>query len=460
MQVESPDGELITTNNSQSTFVTVRKGGVKVLYLAGTSEIGGGPTIEPRFVRTALGAHADLNVEFELINYRMLQADYRDRLRDGKYDVILLGDLDASGLSGTTWRTLAQLVERGTGLGMLGGIHSFGPGGFRSTALHRVLPIQIGPAERQNFGQALRRDMHLLERLRMLPVVRQGAPHPILEVTDPAQNQQLWQQLPELDGANRFSRFQLKSNALVVAEADDKDRSPVLVLGAWGDGRTAALAVDSTWHWQMGGRRDVLLRFWRQFVLWLAKKDGPRDQQVQIALDQRRFQQGSRVEFSVTATDSQGEPLPTPLWDVQIETPNGVSVPVDTTPLGDQYNGVFADTQLPGDYRVTASVRADGESVGTATARFSISDQDVELDQPAAEPTLMANLANRTSDIGGGAFAPEELSDALEGLLARGEETREELVEQVALWDRWPTLVVLVATMSLEWLLRKRWGLV
>lgn len=52
--VESPEGEVATTNNSQSTFVTVMKGGINVLYLVGSRRIGGGPGIEPRFVRSTL----------------------------------------------------------------------------------------------------------------------------------------------------------------------------------------------------------------------------------------------------------------------------------------------------------------------------------------------------------------------------------------------------------------------
>ncbi|NOZ41479.1 MAG: VWA domain-containing protein, partial [Planctomycetes bacterium] len=63
-----PEGELVTSNNVQSTFVSVLKGGMNVLYLAGATRIGGGPTLEPRFVRSALAAHADINVRYELLN--------------------------------------------------------------------------------------------------------------------------------------------------------------------------------------------------------------------------------------------------------------------------------------------------------------------------------------------------------------------------------------------------------
>ena len=106
------------------------------------------------------------------------------------------------------------------------------------------------------------------------------------------------------------------------------------------------------------------------------------------------------------------------------------------------------------------TARAKGETVGSATARFSVSDQDVELDQPAAEPTLMASLARMTADAGGAGLAPEELPDLLERLKAKTEEFEEEIVETVTLWDRWPPLAMFVGLLSTEWFLRKRWGLV
>ena len=69
LRVEPRDGELVTTNNEASTFVTVRKGGINVLYLVGAKRIGGGPGPEQRFVRAALAQSPDIVVERRLLNY-------------------------------------------------------------------------------------------------------------------------------------------------------------------------------------------------------------------------------------------------------------------------------------------------------------------------------------------------------------------------------------------------------
>jgi hypothetical protein len=460
IEVETPDGELVTTNNSQSTFVTVLKGGIKVLYLAGAPRIGGRPGPEPRFIRTALAAHADLHVDFVMLDYRAAEFDLRDRLREGKYDVFLIGDVDVTALNGRSWEAIAQQVEAGAGLAMLGGYHSFGPGGFLGSALEDVLPIEMGRAERQAFNDPPRQDMNLAGRIKMLPEEHGGQVHPIMRVKDGEANMAAWQALPELDGANLLERLRVKQNARVEAVANDRSRSPLLVLSAYGDGRTAALAVDSTWYWQTYGFGDVHRRFWRQFVLWLAKKDETAGERVWVKLDQRRYQQGARVDFTLGASDAQGEPLEGADFEIQIEKPDGAIEAVASARRGAAATASFAAATLPGDYRIRVSARHQGESVGAAAARFSVSDQDVELDQPAAEPMLLASLANLTAEAGGAGLAPEELPDLLERLKAKSQEFEEEIVETITLWDRWPTFLAFVGLLSAEWFLRKRWGLV
>ena len=74
------EGELVTTNNEVSTFVTVRAGGINVLYLVGAKRIGGGPGPEQRFVRAALAHSPDIVVERRLINYEPPGVDIVDAI--------------------------------------------------------------------------------------------------------------------------------------------------------------------------------------------------------------------------------------------------------------------------------------------------------------------------------------------------------------------------------------------
>jgi uncharacterized membrane protein len=485
VRVEPREGELITTNNEISTFVTVRPGGINVLYLVGTQRIGGGPAQEQRFVRAALAQSPDIVVSRRLINYEPLGADVTDVVGKSAAagtagpsstvpvpDVIVIDNVDVQGLNAASWQAIAERVQQGTGLIMVGGYHSFGPGGFRGTPLAEVLPIQIGPAERQEFGQPVRQDVQVAGPLRMRPTVPIDAQHPVMQLEGSAEGGQksannsgaalanVWAQLPPLDGANRIERSDLKPNAQVIAEGDDAQKHPLLVAGQAGAGRVLAFAADSTWRWQMGGFGEAHRRFWRQCVLWLAKKDERTTGQVWIKLASRRVVRGNRVEFQVGAETAQGEPVANAQFEVSVQTPAGGAEAVRTTKSADGWNATFRDTTKPGDYRIVVKAKDGGAELGTAEARFLVPNQDLELDRPAAEPTLMAQLAEMTKPAGGAALAAEELPDLLKRLAAQPPEVNEEVIAKVTYWDSWPFFLVFVGLLGGEWYLRKRWGLV
>ncbi|MEX0586265.1 MAG: glutamine amidotransferase [Pirellulales bacterium] len=480
LRVEPREGELVTTNNEVSTFVTVRTGGINVLYLVGATRIGGGPGPEQRFVRAALARSPDIVVERRLINYEPPGADLVAAIRDGKFDVVIIDDVDVQGLSSESWQVLAERVRDGAGLMMLGGYHSFGPGGFRDSPLRDALPMNIGAAQRQGFGEPLRQDVQLAGPVRMRPAAPLGARHPIMQLEgseggrgnapevptrsgalpQPPHVAAAWSQLPPLDGANLIARNELKPNAQVLAEADDAERHPLLIAGQAGDGRVLAFAGDSTWRWPMLGFGDAHRRFWRQCVLWLAKKDEQTEGRVWIRLAGRRAIRSTRIDFNVGAESAQGEAIDSATFEVAVQTPDGRAVNVRPTKTGDEWMANFRETSKPGDYRITVTGKDGGDVLGTAEARFLVPDQDLELDRPAAEPSLMAQLADMTKSAGGAALAAEELPDLLKRLADKPPELKEEVVAKVTYWDRWPFFLLFVSLLGVEWFLRKRWGLV
>jgi uncharacterized membrane protein len=471
LRVEPREGELVTTNNEVSTFVTVRTGGINVLYLVGTKRVGGAPGPEQRFVRASLAQSPDIVVERRLINYEPPGVDLVDAIgagsedprttaSDAKPDVIILDDVDAQGLSPASWRALVERVREGAGLMMTGGFHSFGPGGYRETPVVDVLPLNIGPAQRQEFGEPVREDVHLPGPVRMRPAAPLGARHPVMQIGDGGLGAGGWEQLPALDGANRIAKVDLKPNAQVLAEADDAERHPLLIAGQSGNGRVLAFAGDSTWRWQMSGFGEAHRRFWRQCVLWLAKKDEQTDGRVWIRLAGRRVTRGTRVDFAMGAEDAQGAAIESAQFEIAVKTPEGADAMVRPIKSEDEWAATFRETAKPGDYKITVTAKDGAAVLGTAEARFLVPAQDLELDRPAAEPTLMAQLAEMTKPAGGAALAAEELPDLLKRLAEKPPELKEEVVAKITYWDTWPFFLIFVGLLGTEWYLRKKWGLV
>ncbi len=448
------EGELVTTNNELSTFVTVREGGINVLYLEGELRR------ERTFLARSLGASPNIRLDAEWIDKRTRDrwpVDMGQRLAPGAYDVVIIGDLDSAALSDDWLATLADRVDAGTGLMMLGGLHSFGPGGYQNTPLADVLPITMDRLERQRFGEPVSKDLHVAGPVRPVPAEALAIGASIVALAAGEDNVAAWRKLPPLEGANRFRGR--KPNAAVLLESDDATAVPLLVAGTWGGGRVLAFAGDSTWRWTMDGYSAEHRRFWRQAVLWLAKKDASQDKAVWIQLDTRRYRPGAPVTFVVGASDSQGMPLPDATLQVNVVAPDGQRYPVRLDRRQNQTAGTFRETRLAGDYTIEVQAEADGQQVGQTRARVLVYEQDLELDNPAADPTLLSSLAAMTAGVGGEALVPEQLTGLMDALVEKPRDLRVETQHKQNYWDTWPFFLLLVTLLGTDWYLRKQWGL-
>jgi len=449
------EGELVTTNNELSTFVTILKGGIHVLYLEGKLRR------EQKFLRAALDSSPNIKLDFWIDRGKPHAgpADLGDRIRAGEYDVFIVGDLDATALTNTTWQLIAKRVDAGMGLMMLGGFHSFGPGGYGATPIGSLLPVVIGRLDRQPREGPIRKDLHLVGPLNMRPARPLGLSSPILQLSaDPHRNGRLWSELPPLLGANRFRG--VKPGAVVLAETADARRAPLLVAGMPGPGRVLAFAADSTWRWPMRGFGQAHKRFWRQAVLWLARKDVSSENRVWIELQPRRYRPGSRITLAVGAGNQSGEAMAGVQFEAHVRRPDGTRRTIRLSRHGAQTRGTLLDTTATGDYTVTVTASKQGATIGSTAARFLVFAQDLELDNPAADPGLLANLARMTADFGGEAVTPEEFSALLSRIAATPPQLDTETYVQHNLWDTWTMFSLLVTLLSSEWYLRKRWGLV
>ena len=450
LEAVDQQGELVTTNNRLSSFVNVLKGGLNVLYLEGALR----PEI--RFLKESLDASPDINVDFIRIDPRQPDdrpSDLAERFQPGKYEVYLLGDLDSSVFDKKELQDIAESVSRGAGLMMTGGLHNFGPGGYAETPLADVLPVEMDRLERQPLGSPIAGDLHLPGPVGMVPT-QIGRMHFTLKLAVPdSENQKLWSQLPALDGANRFRG--LKPGALVLAATPDNQ--PMLVSHHFGDGRVMAFAADSTWRWWMRGFDTAHKRFWRQVVLWLARKDEGLEGNVWVKLPQRRFGPGQRVEFTVGAETPEKDPLPDANFQVEVVPPKGDPMPVDLVRGGGQVTGTFRATQAAGDYTIRVTATQENQPLGATRARFLVFEQDLELDNAAADATVLESLAAMT---GGKSLAPEELPDLLRRMMEETEALEVKTEAKQSLWDTWPFFFLLVGLLGMEWYLRKRWGMV
>jgi hypothetical protein len=456
LEAAEQPGELVTKNNRLSAFLTVLEGGLRVLFLEGE------PRQEQKFIRWALEASPDIDLDFQWFPSRLRSTwpiAIQETIAGGNYDAYILGDCDSLALGEAGLQQLADEVERGKGLMALGGYHSFDPGGYRNTPLSAVLPVEMDRLARQDFGRPDAQRWHVPGPLVMLPT----RSHPVTTLGPAADNEQIWRSLRPLQGANRWAGLREAPGVQLLAESPEQ--VPLLVGGEYGAGRVLAFAGDSTWQWWRQGLSALHRRFWRQVILWLARRDDLTRNDVWIDLPQRRFSVGARVAFSAGAHTALGDVIPGAELSALLQDPAGGRTPLPLGRQGADFAGALERAAAPGSYqlRVTA-VDAAGQPLGEATAQFEVLDEDVEFANPAADPDQMARLASLTRESGGRAVAPEQLPALLEEIQQNPPKLVEEVLTRWQLGDTpldaWSALGCLVGLLTLEWFLRKRWGLV
>lgn len=446
-------GELITTNNTQTAFVDVRAGGGRILVLSGTYRY------EETFLRRALRRFPDLDLTQRQVTADTAArwpVDLGDALAPGRYDIYILGDLPAAAIGDAQLQQLTESVAAGAGLLTLGGFQTYSAGGYASSPLADVLPVNLDATRRPTAPAGT------AERPDQLPgpvPIQLTRRHGITDLggADPAE---LWSRLPPLPGANRLLGPKVAPGVEVLLETDDEQ--PLLVVGGYGRGRVAALAIDSTWRWWRGGYDEAHRRFWRQLMLWLLAREESSENKVLIELDARRFAienpPSFRAEVAGVETD-QAVALA-----AEVIADNEPPIPVESirSAAGSGISGRLPELS-PGFYQLRVRPADPAAAVEANEVAFQVIDQSLELTRPMADPVFLQQLAAMTSDYGGAAFAPEDLDALIETIRQRRRSAETPIVEQHRLGDDpvsgWILFAVFTGALSTEWLLRRRWGL-
>jgi len=450
-------------NNELDGFLTVRDQGMRVLFLNGSLGT------EQKFLRDALSVLDFVKMDFQPIYtykatrekdwpIKSFESDFAD---PKKYDVFILCNVDSRALhdpSHTASLTaLAEAVRSGKGLLMLGGPHSFGGGLWHKTPLAEVLPVKMKPTERQEFDKDVRKDLHINSPFKVT-LTRDSF---LTKISDTG-NRKAWADLPPLLGANRIS---VKDTAEVFLQSDDDAKRPILATASVG-GRVVAFAGDSSWRWKRYKFDKQYDQFWRQVILWLAFWDSKNNESISIDLPKRRFSQKALVNFDVTVNSIAGEAVEGVEFEAALVKPDGQSNVITINKAGQRYQSQLDPESLAqaGLYRIEVAATRNGSSIGTSQREFVVMDRDKEKSNPVANSEQMKQLANQTSQFGGKAITPEQLSEVLDDYIENPPMTKIEIPLKWKLGDTFPSaalfLCAFVALLGTEWLLRKNWGLV
>jgi hypothetical protein len=211
---------------------------------------------------------------------------------------------------------------------------------------------------------------------------------------------------------------------------------------------------EAAWRWRMmrPSTDRTFEFFWRQSVRWLA---GPAPDPVTISVPEL-IEPGDSVVVGVEARDGAFAPVPDARVDATLTPPGGATRPL-TLRRAATADGGFAATVLPdqaGLYRVHAEAHGGATTLGTADRWFYVGGSDREF----ADPRLNEGVLRRIAQSSGGRYVPvADLSRVASWLEAAVPQNA--APERRDLWHQPWIYGAVVALLSAEWVLRRRWGL-
>lgn len=481
-----PGNQATDLNDQIETYLTVTREGVRVLVISKL-----GPELSS--IRRALAT--DKRFDFvEVTRSTEARGTAADEkafdLAEGRYDVIILGDVGPAMLTSARSTILNEIktlvVEKGVGLIMTAGAHSLGgiagitAKGWQGTPIADILPVTLPPNPPSPPAE--------VTSVSMVPTER-GLSHYLLRLNgDRQKNQQAWDLLNT--GRHRLQWVtdlgEPKPTATVLAWVDDARSGKPLMVGieSGEKSRVLAFAAGDTWKWttpspEAGSPRattDLHARFWKQTVLWLAHQD-ELEGNVYVRPEFRRLVAGGRQYVRMGVRDKRGDELPESDLRYQVVGPGEQPDKNKAKrPERDPKGGGRAsfEARAPGEYRVVAwgeGTDPSGEKISDmATGRYVVyPDISDEMLRPAANPEFLLALQNaangRAEDVV--PRADPGLYKVVEQMTADPPKVSAPKPKPYPDWRRdrqkWflpLVLVLFVAVLGLEWGLRRAWGMV
>lgn len=380
------------------------------------------------------------------------------------YDVVILGDVNPYAISPDPSRceefmaSVHEFVERGGGLMLIAGEYD-NPRSFEGTPLEELLPVVVDTAAGSGIEGTLTRTWR--------PRLEDPAdPHEVVRLlSDERTNRALWEDEGGLAGFYWYSPvLRAKPGAQVLLrhpeDGNASGRYPLLVAGWFPAGRVLFVGFDESWRWQYRFGTRYHERFWRNSVRWVAlSRLRSGDRRVQIDALKARYDLDERVTLEARVLDEDYRPSEIHEQTARLTAPDGTTSEIRLERVPDRPGLYRANFELdrPGLYSAAVDVPGQSGGANVASTEFAVTLPSRENSDPSPDPQTLAAMSGLSQGRAMDLAHVEDLLPQFPGHEERREPISSELDDA---WDNWATLLLALALLSTEWILRKRWELI
>lgn len=360
------------------------------------------------------------------------------------YDLIIFGEVTRALLKDEELKWLADFT------GKRGGAMVFidGPRGtlrqYGETPLGELIPVEW-PAGTQPIRNGIKA---------LIPSERASTLGAFALSAEIATNAETWARLPV---PHWLSVGRALPGSEVLLEADaGAAKFPAAVLRPFGAGRVYYQAFDDSWRWRYEVADQFHVKFWNQLASYVAEPPfAARDKFVSLDAGQLTYQPGESADLRVRLRDGEGKPVTDASVAAVLSRDGKKVASLTLTPdEGGLYRGKTAALE-PGSYDVTVETAAVPEGQLKARTQFKVAARD------SAERTVLSlneDLLRQISTASNGEYLREEQAQSLIDKLAPLS-AGNVIESDTPLWHDWWWFIPIVLLLTIEWILRKRSGM-
>lgn len=276
---------------------------------------------------------------------------------------------------------------------------------------------------------------------------------------DTPSSQALWQSLP-VPRSIRECELSPGSEALLEASETTSSGKQVLVATKlYGQGRIVYMNNDESWRWRYGVADNYHQRFWNQMCNWTMRTPfAVNETFASLDAGLRMISSSDQVTILAKLNPSQTQ-LPDDLIVQAILLRDGE--PYGILPMSKESDArsFFRATTGPfpeGKYRVRLQASGIPQDALDIECDFVVQPNvDVEMSSLSCNVEALEQLARAT----GGRFVPFDQADSISDSLQQFQ-TGKWTETVTLLWQSYPWFATIMVLLALEWILRKRTGLI
>lgn len=428
------DDEILTDNNSKSFRVMVLESKLNILILSGS------PSADFSFLKRTLLQNNDYNIteHVEISESQPSQTDLEAKLDSAKI-LVLVNYPGKLTPQNSFLKVVSKLKDdKLPYLFILGNNIEYN----KLRYFDEILSFNV----QSNPGKGSEIQLNLENKF-----------SPIFSITN--DNPEIWNTLPPVNYSG--AQYEPKMGAQIAATVNINgvnSEIPFIITNSTGLSKNISILAANIWKWKLKSNSNTEFLFdllIQNSIKWLNTDSELKRFRIRTSKD--IYSQGEPVIIQAEFYDESLQPINDATIELTLKN-DTQSSKINLLPEGDGKYSAQIENLGFGSYEFTADAIQNNGQIETENGKFLVEKINIEFVDPALDTNFLTRLANIS---GGEYFDINEYPSLIEKLekISSSQMKENEITKSYNLWTFETLLIIIIAIFAMEWIIRKRSGL-